>query len=47
MQQWLYRNVFGSFAGPVFASFLFAFFYMLLNWTVGYILDKKRIYIKV
>jgi predicted acyltransferase len=47
LQQWLYRNVFGSFAGPVLASFLFAFFYMLLNWSVGYFLDKKRIYIKV
>jgi predicted acyltransferase len=47
LQQWLYTNVFGGFAGPVLASFLFAFFYMLLNWTVGYFLDRKRIYIKV
>jgi predicted acyltransferase len=47
LQQWFYADVFGSFAGPVLASFLFAFFYMLLNWSVGYILDKKKIYIKV
>lgn len=47
LQQWLYSDVFGSFAGPVLASFLFAVFFMLLNWTVGYLLDKKRIYIKV
>ena len=44
---WLYKNVYGSLAGPVLASFLFALFFMLLNWTVGYFLDKKRIYIKV
>ena len=47
LQQWLYKNVFGSFTGPVLASFLFAFFFMLLNWTVGYFLNRKRIYIKV
>jgi len=47
LQQWFYRNVFGSFAGPYFASFLFAVSYMLLNWTVGYFLDRKKIYIKV
>ncbi|MEX2233270.1 MAG: DUF5009 domain-containing protein, partial [Cyclobacteriaceae bacterium] len=47
LQQWLYRDLFGSIAGPVLASFLFAVFFMLLNWTVGYFLDKKGIYIKV
>ena len=47
LQNWLYTKVFGSFAGPVLASFLFAFFYMLLNWGVGYLMDRKRIYIKV
>lgn len=45
--QWLNDDVFGSFASPVNASFLFAFFFMLTNWLVGYILDKKKIYIKV
>jgi predicted acyltransferase len=47
LRQWFFADVFGSFAGPLLASFLFAFFYMLLNWSVGYLLDKKRIYIKV
>lgn len=47
LQQWFYRDVFGSFAGPYLASFLFAVFFMLLNWTVGYFLDRNRIYIKV
>lgn len=47
LQQWFYRDVFGSFAGPFLASFLFALFFMLLNWTVGYFLDRNRVYIKV
>jgi predicted acyltransferase len=45
--QWLTDDVFGSFASPVNASFLFAFFFMLTNWIVGYFLDKKKIYVKV
>jgi predicted acyltransferase len=47
LPQWLYDDFFGSFASPVNASFLFAFFFMLTNWAVGYFLDKKRIYIRV
>lgn len=47
LQDWLYRDVFGSVAGPYLASFLFAFSYMMLNWFVGLLLDRKRIYIKV
>ena len=47
LQQWFYRDVFGGFAGPYLASFLFALFFMLLNWTVGYFLDRKQIYVKV
>jgi predicted acyltransferase len=45
--QWLNNDLFGSFASPVNASFLFAFLFMLTNWLVGYILDKKKIYVKV
>lgn len=44
---WFSHDFFGSFASPVNASFLFAFFFMLLNWGVGYLLDKKKIYVKV
>jgi predicted acyltransferase len=47
LQQWFFIDVFGSFASPINASFLFAFFFMLINWVVGYWLDKKRIYVKV
>lgn len=44
---WLFHDFFGGIASPVHASFMFAIFYMLLNWLIGYFLDKKRIYIKV
>lgn len=47
LQQWIYHNVFGSVAGPYLASLMFAVSFMLVNWLVGYFLDRKRIYIKV
>jgi predicted acyltransferase len=47
LQRWLYKDIFGSIASPVNASFLFAFFFMLTCWAVGYILDRKKIYIRV
>lgn len=43
---WIYDNIF-SYAGSYFGSFLFAVTFMLLCWLVGYVLDKKRIYIRV
>lgn len=45
--QWLAKDVFGSVASPINASLLFAVFFMLVNWTVGYFLDQKKIYVKV
>lgn len=45
--QWLTYDFFGSFTSLINASFLFAFFFMLTNWAVGYFLDRKRIYIRV
>lgn len=44
---WMYSSFFGSFAGPVLASFLTAVWWMLMNWLIGYALDKKGIYVKV
>ncbi|WP_035467499.1 acyltransferase family protein [Algoriphagus mannitolivorans] len=44
---WLYQNFFTSWLGPKNASFLFAISYMLLIWIIGFIMDKKKIYIKV
>jgi len=34
-------------ANPLNASLIFATGFMLLCWSVGYVLDKKGIYIKV
>lgn len=45
--QWLTKNFFGSIVDPYTASFLFAFFFMMSCWAVGYVLDRKKIYIKV
>jgi predicted acyltransferase len=45
--QWFFRDFFGSVFSPKNASFLFAFFFMMTNWAVGYILDTKKIYIRV
>jgi len=45
--EWINRTVFqGVFPGP-FGSLLFALVYMMVCWTVGKILDMKKIYIRV
>lgn len=43
---WLYNTIFIH-AGPYPGSFLFAFIFMLLCWLVGYVMDKKKIYVRV
>ncbi|HMR19372.1 MAG TPA: DUF5009 domain-containing protein [Sphingobacterium sp.] len=45
---WFYNNVCAMIPGPPeIGSFAYAFCYMMLMWGVGYILDKKGIYVKV
>jgi len=44
---WIYENLFLSWSTGKNASLLFALSYMLLMWIIGYVLDKRRIYIKV
>jgi predicted acyltransferase len=46
LHEWLYDNIFIH-AGPYFGSFLFAICFMLVCWLVGYVLDKRRIYVRV
>lgn len=46
LYSWLYDNVF-VYAGAYFGSFLFAVSVMLFCWLVGYILDKRKIYVRV
>jgi predicted acyltransferase len=43
---WLYDNIFIN-AGPYFGSFLFAITFMLFCWLIGYLLDRKKIYVRV
>ncbi len=43
---WIYQHVF-SYAGDYFSSLLFAVCYMLLCWSVGYILDKRKVYVRI
>lgn len=43
---WLYQNIFSR-AGLYFGSLLFAVTFMLACWLVGYILDKRKIYVRV
>lgn len=44
--KWIYYNLFAG-VGDYIGSFLFAITVMLFCWVTGYILDKKKIYIKV
>ncbi|MBI2730911.1 MAG: DUF5009 domain-containing protein [Sphingobacteriales bacterium] len=46
LYQWLFKNIF-SHVGAYSGSFLFAVAYMLLCWSVGYWMDKKKIYVRV
>ena len=43
---WIYEHIF-RWTGDYLGSFLFAIAYMLVCWTVGYVLDKRKIYIRV
>ena len=46
LKPWLYEHVF-VYAGDYFGAFLFAVWWMLTCWFVGYLLDKRKIYIKI
>lgn len=43
---WIYNNVFNHFGGYI-SSLLFAIVYTLFCWLIGYIMDKRKIYIRV
>ena len=44
--KWIYMNIF-DYAGNYFGSLLFAISYMMVCWSVGYLLDKRKIYVRV
>ena len=46
LHAWLYENIFRH-AGLYFGSFLFAVAFMLSCWLIGYVLDRRKIYVRV
>ncbi|WP_114750780.1 acyltransferase family protein [Pleomorphovibrio marinus] len=44
---YIFENLFAPFLPLNLASFLFSVAFMLLIWLIGFLMDKKRIYIKV
>jgi predicted acyltransferase len=46
LYRWLFQNIFKP-AGMYFGSFLFAISFMLFCWLIGYILDKRKVYVRV
>jgi len=46
LYRWLFLDIFSK-AGMYLGSFLFAITWMLFCWLVGYILDKRKIYVRV
>jgi predicted acyltransferase len=44
---WIYHNLFQSWAGNLNGSPLYAVWIMLTCWLVGYLMDKRKVYIKV
>jgi len=46
LHKWFFQNIFSK-AGMYFGSFLFAVVFMMCCWLLGYVLDKKKIYIRV
>lgn len=43
----IYREGFTSWLSPKNASLLFAVVYMLMIWLIGYVMDRRKIYVKV
>ncbi|MES1214912.1 MAG: DUF5009 domain-containing protein [Bacteroidota bacterium] len=43
---WIFQHIFKN-AGMYFGSFLFAICFMLVCWLVAYVLDKRKIYVRV
>lgn len=47
LQSVFFNDVLLKIASPVNASLIFAILFMLICWAVGYVLDRRRIYIRV
>jgi predicted acyltransferase len=47
LQQVFFQDVLLKIASPINASLMFAIIFMLICWSIGYMLDKRKIYIRV
>lgn len=47
LSEWLAKNVFANILGEYPGSLGYALFIMFTCWAVGYLMDKKKIYVKV
>lgn len=47
LYDWVFQNIFQSWAGDYNGSVLFALWVMGTCWVVGYVMDKRKIYVKV
>ena len=47
LYSWINTSIFQAIAPGPWGSFMFAIFYMLICWSVGWWLNKRKIYIKV
>ncbi|MDX1327918.1 MAG: DUF5009 domain-containing protein, partial [Arenibacter sp.] len=47
LHSWIYKNLYLSWLDNINASLAFAISFIIVMWLIGYVLDKKRIYIKV
>ena len=47
LYRWLYETLFASWSSPLNASLLFAVAFMLACWLVAYVMDHRKIYIKL
>ncbi|WP_162417348.1 acyltransferase family protein [Cyclobacterium roseum] len=47
LKTWIYEQFYSSFLPPKMASLTFAISFMLLIWLVGWVMDKRKWYIKV
>lgn len=47
LYSWIYQNFFQSWAGNLNGSPLFAIWVMMMCWVVGYLLDRRKVYIRI
>jgi predicted acyltransferase len=47
LQQVFFQDVLLKIASPINASLMFAIIFMFICWSIGYMLDKRKIYIRV